>query len=244
MTVTCWRNADILDAAAADWARSVGVSWVCKESLMAQESRKALLESRANRPNKFELRRQELAAATLSALGEFGYANTSLRDIAAASGCSLGTLHYYFVDKADLIAFCVRGYKRHFIAAANSISAAATTTESLVETFVDFFVNTMKEEAESHRLWYDIRSQAYFDAQFQETVTEIEGELFAMVAAFIERAAELSGTTPSISTEQAKWTMDGMFQHYLSGHLMGVEGNDREYRRQLTSFLMGLLPTG
>ncbi len=38
-------------------------------------------------------------------LKQLGYAQTSLRDIAAHGGVAVGTLHYHFADKAALMDF-------------------------------------------------------------------------------------------------------------------------------------------
>ena len=65
----------------------------------------------AEKVDKFEERRRELADAALQTLSELGYARTSLREIAQNSAFSHGVLHYYFRDKVDLIIYCVRQYK-------------------------------------------------------------------------------------------------------------------------------------
>jgi AcrR family transcriptional regulator len=211
--------------------------------IVPPESKKALLESRINKPNKFELRRQQLAEATLAALGEFGYAKTSLRDIAAKSGFSLGTLHYYFVDKDDLISYCVRSYKRHFIDDLNQLVDNATDFKSLKQGFIRYFVHTVSSDSESHRLWYDIRSQAMFDEQFRPLVAEIDQSLCDMIAKLATRAQTLGGHPPPLSGRHTYWTLDGMFQHFLLAHIEKVENADAEFEQELSAFLNDLLNT-
>lgn len=208
---------------------------------MQLKSKKNLLESRINKPNKFELRRQQLAEATLAALGEFGYAKTSLRDIAAKSDFSLGTLHYYFVDKDDLIAYCVRIYKRHFIDDVNQLVATATGLESLKRDFIRYFVATVSLDSESHRLWYDIRSQAMFDSQFRPLVAELDQSLCDMIAGIAARIQDFIGRPLAFSPNHAYWILDGMFQHYLLAHIEGTKNADANFELELTTFVDNLV---
>ena len=60
-------------------------------------------------------KKRPIAESAITALQELGFANTSLRDIAAKSDMSLGMLHYYFEDRSDLIIYCVRIYKQDFV---------------------------------------------------------------------------------------------------------------------------------
>ena len=76
------------------------------------------LADRAERKNrKREGKRQQIASSAIEALTQLGYANTSMRDIAAVSDMSLGMLTYYFGDKSDLIIYCVTTYKSDFVSA-------------------------------------------------------------------------------------------------------------------------------
>jgi TetR/AcrR family transcriptional repressor of bet genes len=204
------------------------------------KSKKTLLESRINKPNKFEVRRQQLAEATLAALGEFGYAKTSLRDIAAKSEFSLGTLHYYFLDKDDLIAYCVRIYKRHFIDDVNQLVAAAADLETLKRDFISYFVNTVSSDSESHRLWYDIRSQAMFDPQFRPLVAELDQSLSEMISAIAQRIQDFIGRPLALNANHTYWILDGMFQHYLLAYIEGTENADVEFESELTKFVDSL----
>ena len=64
---------------------------------------------------KREKRRIELSDHAIHCFAEQGYAETSLRDIAAAAGINLGRLHYYFGSKTDLVTFAIRRYKSSYI---------------------------------------------------------------------------------------------------------------------------------
>ena len=51
----------------------------------------------------------------------------------------------------------------------------------------------MVDDAPMHRLWYDLRSQALFEASFREDVLEIDEQLEQMIWQVVARYAELRG---------------------------------------------------
>ena len=208
---------------------------------MPQQSRKVLLENRASRPNKFEERRKELAAAALAALAENGYANTSLRDIAARSGFALGTLHYYFADKVDLISYCTRAYKLDFIDTFNTLINEATSSKQLVDDFVQCSVDSIAENSQTHRLWYDIKSQALFESEFIESVDEIDNMLADMVDNMVTKAQMLTGKSIALSSLRTYWMLDGFFQHYLRMYLSKQRNALKNYEQDIRDFLEWLV---
>ena len=160
------------------------------------------------------LRRQEakleLAAYALAAISELGYARTGLRDIAEISGRSVGALTYHFDDKNHLICFCVRNYKERFVADMDRIIALDTPQDEKLDVILDGLTGTIEADAATHRLWYDIRSQALFDEAFQEVVSDIEILLIGMTG----RIVDAVGMRPETTTA-AYHILDGLFQRHL-----------------------------
>jgi len=174
--------------------------------------------------DKFEARRTELAAAALQTLGELGYARTSLREIAQNSPYSHGVVHYYFADKAELIAYCVRQYKADCVTRYDELVETATTAEELAERFADALVATMIDDAPMHRLWYDLRSQALFDASLRVNAAEIDGALEQMIWRVVSRYAQLRGAPFPLSPARIYAMLDGLFQQALLRQLSGADG--------------------
>ncbi len=187
---------------------------------------------------KIDQRRIELAEAVLKTLGELGYARTSLREIAQQSEFTHGVSHYYFTDKVDLICCSVRHYKSKCVTRYDEITASAKTRDELMEGFLEKLGETIRDDAAMHRLWYDLRAQALFEAAFREDVLEIDKSLETMVWRIVSRYAELGGTKPAISAEALYAVFDGLFQKYLLGHL----SNDRHAIPNLLKAVKQLLP--
>ena len=171
--------------------------------------------------NKFAARRRELADSALAAIAENGFARTGLRDISARTDLSTGILHYYFQGKDDLIAQAIWQYKSECARRYDPIVATATTAEELLERFGAEITGTLRDEADMHRLWYDLRNQALFESGFRETIVAIDELLTDMVWAIVERHAQLCGKTPAIDRETAYALIDGLFLNALIGYLRG-----------------------
>ena len=175
-----------------------------------------LARQSAKRDERREAKRHELARSAIVTLSQLGYAHTSLRDIAEQSGGSVGLVHYYFEDKAELIIYCVRMYKLDFVQGVNALMAATSGPEDATQTFVEALVATMRDQYALHRLWDDIHAQAMFDKRFQPAVTEIEASLVAMFG----HAFEQMGFDPELA-EEGYSALHGAFHYHLYQFVCG-----------------------
>lgn len=173
--------------------------------------------------DKFEVRRTELAVATLHTLADLGYARTSLREIAQNSEFSHGVLHYYFADKQDLIVQAVRQYEAVCVTRYDELVANATSADELRDGFVARFFATLKADAPLHRLWYDLRNQSLFGESFRQEVVEIDQRREEMIWRVITRCAELAGAGTATSSTVAYAMIDGIFQRGLGLALSGLD---------------------
>ncbi|MCA1194840.1 TetR/AcrR family transcriptional regulator [Saccharopolyspora sp. 6V] len=178
--------------------------------------------------DKFEVRRTELAVATLHTLADLGYARTSLREIAQKSEFSHGVLHYYFADKQDLITRAVRQYEAVCVTRYDGVIAEATSAPELRDGFIDEFFASMRTDAPLHRLWYDLRNQSLFEESFRADVEEIDRRREEMIWQVIGRCAELAQVRPATSSGIAYAMIDGIFQRGLR---LALAGADEEIER-------------
>lgn len=173
------------------------------------------------RVDKFAERRAELAQAALQTLSELGYAKTSLREIAQNSIFSHGVLHYYFKDKVDLMTCCVRHYKAVCVTRYDEVVAGAKTYDELLEGFLAALSETVRNDAQMHRLWYDLRSQSLFEEEFRADVLEIDKSLENMIWRIMSRFSELTGEPQQMTPAVLYAVFDGLFQQCLLKHLAG-----------------------
>ena len=191
--------------------------------------------------DKVAARRSELAAAALKTLAELGYARTSLREIAQNSEFSHGVLHYYFRDKVDLITHCVQQYNAQCVTRYDTVVATAATPEELTEGFLRKLCQTLVEDAHQHRLWYDLRSQSMFEPPFRDDVAAIDQSLERMIGRVVTRYAELTGSTPLLSSSTIYALLDGLFQQALLRQLAGEPSAAEDLRTAVGQLLPTLL---
>lgn len=184
--------------------------------------------------------RDVLADAAIVTLSQLGYARTSLRDIAANSPYSHGAVHYYFEDKVELILHGVRRYKARCATHYDEVVSGSTNPEELAAGLADAMVDSLVEEAHLHRLWYDLRSQSYFDEALRGVVVEVDELLEDMIWRVVERYLELLGRKPSVTRVEAYGAFDGLFQHSLLRHLIEPDDNHVALRADIIDLLARL----
>lgn len=195
----------------------------------------AKLKARAERKSaKRDEKKHQIAESAIEALKELGYANTSLRDIAEKSDLSLGMLHYYFEDRTDLIIFCVEIYKRQFVADIIGALDKAEGRDGVIEGFAAALAASIDDDAMTHRLWYDIRNQALFDASFRPVVAEIEDMLIGIV----RKAMTKAGHAKPENVDLSYALLDGVFRHLMQGRV-NEDARDRETMTAIFRTLLG-----
>ncbi len=196
------------------------------------------IQARADRKSaKQDMKKRQIADSAIMALQELGYANTSLRDIAAKSEMSLGILHYYFEDRSDLIIYCVRIYKQDFVASIRHALDRATGRDAVIDALAGALAVSITKDASTHRLWYDIRNQALFDDTFRPVAAEIETMLVSMVSHAFKRA----GHAPPPLVELQYALLDGVFRFLLQDQLCGTHRSTRATKAIFAQILMQVL---
>jgi AcrR family transcriptional regulator len=178
--------------------------------------------------------RRELAMHAVDTLAQLGYARTGMRDIAQRSGRSLGSLTYYFADKADLICHCVLLYKEQFVINIDAAVVQGQAQDDVIGQVAQAFSDAVTFDAEKHRLWYDIRNQAMFEHHFREIVRQIEANLMALILRIM-----LGIDAPPSKTMAAYLMLDGAFRMALQAHANGVETAAAELGAQVVEILNG-----
>lgn len=194
----------------------------------------AKLKARADRKSaKRDEKKRQIAESAIEALKELGYANTSLRDIAEKSDLSLGMLHYYFEDRTDLIIYCVEIYKQDFVRNILDALDRAQGRQDVIDAFSEALVASIVDDEMTHRLWYDIRTQAMFDAAFRPSVADIE----AMLIGIVRTALAKAGHTDLHQAELSYAMLDGVFRYMMQGQI-GEAAMDRAAMVQIFKTLL------
>lgn len=170
-----------------------------------------MAERARRKAEKRDAKKVEIASSTLDTLKRLGYANTTLRDITAESGLPLSSLSYYFIDKNELITFCVRLYKAEFIKKLGLSIEDAEGREAVLDRTANALALSIIEDRATHQLWYDIRTQAMFDAGFRDAVDEIEAKLVEVLT----RIAKAAGAQDTSQIQIGYAMVDGIFRYLM-----------------------------
>jgi len=194
--------------------------------MMAQSTNVIALPAARKATPRNPEKKRELALHALSSLAELGFAKTNLRDVAQRSGVSLGVIHYYFANKNELLVCSIGQYKEGFVRDVNELIAAAPTTEALGARVAAFMAQTVAQQAQLHRLWYDMRAQAQFDPAFQPGVEEAEQALIGIFRTLLDKlealgAARRQSDSGDSDPLRLYIILDGWFRHFLQRHLAG-----------------------
>lgn len=166
-------------------------------------------------------KRRELALHTLTALAELGFARINLREVAARSGTQLGSIHYYFDDKTDLLLCAIRLYTEEFISGLVQLVHGASGAEDLVTRGSAALGAAIVERGKMHRLWYEVRAQAMYDPTFQSVVEELETALTELTGHFLDTLRQFGVADAPRDPLATYLQMDGWFRYCLQRHLSG-----------------------
>ncbi|MBO9446897.1 TetR/AcrR family transcriptional regulator [Ruegeria sp. R14_0] len=177
-----------------------------------------LPENRAKlRDRNREHKRRELAENAIKTIAQAGYANTTLRDIAASTGVSLGKIQYYFPEKEGLLLYCIDLSVDRFTRQLTAILDANLSPEAARSAYVELFAYSIINHANMHRLWYDIRNQAMFDGQLRGRVADVE-------ARFIEICDELGKkfAAKDVTGVEIYVILDGAYRYFIQQSVAGM----------------------
>lgn len=115
----------------------------------------------------------------------------------------------------------MRHYKERCVTRYDPVTAEAASYDGLLNGFVEGPGVTMREEANLHRLWYDLRTQALFDPAFRADVADIDKSLEDMIGRIMTRFRSLQGVSTRMLPQFAYALFDGVFQQCLLKYLCG-----------------------
>lgn len=122
-------------------------------------------------------RREEILAASKRVIAEQGYSDTSMRDIADASGLMAGSLYSHFRSKAALVAEIVGGFYDELIPAQVAIVSTETTgadqLRAMIEAVYTVCANHSEELTILHYDWHalsTLEELAEVHARSEETL--------------------------------------------------------------------------
>jgi len=148
------------------------------------------------------------AAARL--FGEQGYQATSVGDVAAAAGVSLGTVYQYFRDRSDLVAALLQTHVTRMLGQTDTAWRAKEGGDGLYRVLHNFVVS-YAEQAEMAGVWEEVCHLEDDLAELRRTLSRV---FTHEVAREIRRAANAGLVRADLDAEQAAVALAGMVDRY------------------------------
>ena len=105
------------------------------------------------------LRRSQLTRAAYKMVGQKGYYNFTIRDIAREAGLSTGLVHYYFKDKEDLLLNLLKEINRNMTIILNRAISVIDNPKDKLETFMNQAFDLVHTEKDYFYIVIDFWSQ-------------------------------------------------------------------------------------
>lgn len=187
--------------------------------------------------------RQAIMAATYRALCEHGYANLTMKDIAAEFDKSKSLLHYHYDTKEDLLV----AFLDHIVGwMADHL--AQSDTEAPLERLDEFLEKFVIEPDEGPYVFalalLELRLQAVHNEVFREKLAEHYAENVATVARIIEDgidAGVFQEVDPDATAEAIYTAMEGARMYQVT---LGDENASRAMRAAIEDFVVADLLDG
>lgn len=153
-------------------------------------------------------------ATILSAAAELfaaqGYQRTTVADVAAAAGVSLGTVYQYFLDRRDLVAALVQVATTRMLDRADTAWHAEEGVDGLHRVLHNF-VSSYAEVGAMARVWEEV---THVDDDLAELRRELGRVFTGQVEREIRRAAARGAVRDDVDAAIAARALSGMVDRY------------------------------
>ncbi len=132
-------------------------------------------------------RKAQIVQATVECISKYGYNNFSMQDVANAAGVSKGIIHYYFLNKDDLLKSVLDKVAEDIEKAIVSETKKAKNPREKLEMFIEVGLNVVRKNKEYYQVNMDFWTQINQNtdiravigrhyAKFRETASQILAE--------------------------------------------------------------------
>lgn len=150
-----------------------------------------------------DVRRDQMLRAAAELIGERGFSETRISDVATRAGASPALVVYYFGTKDHLLTEALRWSERAFYAAADEVLASRRGIKARLETLVGLTCVPRGRDDEamgSWGLWFDLWAQAFRHPEVARDRVELEQRWRDLIARVVRDSVE-DKEIPAIDAE-------------------------------------------
>lgn len=153
---------------------------------------------------------QNILEAAMELFSEQGYDCTSIRQIAAKAGISLGLLYNYFKSKEEVLKAGLEKGRQEMLKGLEMPKELTPIQE--LEHYVRLTVKRLEEHRNFWRLYYSLRLQSEVVKALEK---ELQPEHQKILAHLTKCLADAGSTSPTAEAKLMVASLDGISHHYL-----------------------------
>jgi len=119
------------------------------------------------------LRRAQLTRAAYKVVGQKGYYDFTIRDIAREAGLSTGLVHYYFKNKEDLLLNLLKEINRNMLIVLNRAISASDDPKEKLNIFMNQAFNLVRDEKDYFYIVIDFWTQVNKNDRMKRANTKL-----------------------------------------------------------------------
>ena len=119
------------------------------------------------------LRRAQLTRAAYKVVGQKGYYDFTIRDIAREAGLSTGLVHYYFKNKEDLLLNLLKEINRNMLVVLNKAISASDDPREKLNIFMNQAFNLVRDEKDYFYIVIDFWTQVNKNDRMKRANTKL-----------------------------------------------------------------------
>lgn len=124
---------------------------------------------------------EKILNTAFDCLGEHGYANVSMRDIAKESNTALSQLTYHFKTKEGLFLEVINMMAARYISEVECLLKQADSAKEKLGILVKYFKDLVKNNPKLLRLFVDFTAQAMWTPSFKQKINSLFNDLAQMI---------------------------------------------------------------
>ena len=116
-------------------------------------------------------RKNQIVSATVECITRFGYHNFSMQDVARSAGVSKGIIHYYFLNKDDLMLSVLERVVEGIEGVLKSNLEAAKDPVEKLKIFIELCADIVKNTKEYYQVSMDFWTQINQKSEVKEIIS-------------------------------------------------------------------------
>lgn len=130
-------------------------------------------------------RKHQIVKATVDCISKFGYHNFSMQDVARTAGVSKGIIHYYFLNKDELMLSVLEQVSSNIEEVLSSDLKNAPSPIEKLKIFIRVCCNVVKDTKEYYQVSMDFWTQINQKEAVKKIISEHYEQFRSAIAAII-----------------------------------------------------------